>query len=86
LYPWTLLIGYDMERSGGELVVTVPSCPTQEARKKRGLGEYVCKEMHKKEFEGLARVVDERIRVACDFAPPDPHPEDTYCRWRFFME
>ena len=83
LYPWNLLIGYRMETRGDEMILTVPSCPTQVARKKRGLPEYDCKEMHRREFEGLAAVVDDRIRVQCLFAPPDPHPADTHCQWRF---
>ncbi|MBU2490098.1 MAG: hypothetical protein KKA60_11975 [Proteobacteria bacterium] len=85
LYTWTILIGYHMEMKEDGLLLTVPSCPTQEARKKRGLSEYACREMHRREFEGLASVVDERIRVQCLFAPPDPHPQDTYCQWRFFL-
>jgi hypothetical protein len=84
-FPWTIIVGYEMEETPDGAIIRVPYCPPQEARVKTGRGEFPCKAMHLAEFTNFAREIDERVEVQCVMAPPDPHPESVWCEWKMVM-
>jgi len=58
-------------------------CRVQSARKRKGLDDYPCKSGGLVEYTYFARSVDPGIHTECIGCPPDNHPENWYCAWRF---
>jgi hypothetical protein len=60
-------------------------CRVQSARKRKGLEDYPCKSGGLVEYTYFARTIDARIRTICVACPPDEHPDEWYCAWRFSL-
>lgn len=66
-------------------VFQMNDCRVQSARKRKKLDDYPCKSAGLVEYEYFARSIDKRIETECIGCPPDEHPEEWFCAWRFSM-
>jgi hypothetical protein len=73
------------ERQGEALIFKMVNCRVQEARKSKGLDDYPCKSAGIVEYSTFARTIDSRIKTECIGCPPDKHPEEWTCAWRFYL-
>ena len=60
-------------------------CRVQAARKRKGLPDFPCKPVGLVEYGNFARTIDPRLQTECVACPPDPHPDEYWCAWRFTL-
>lgn len=65
------------------IIFRMNDCRVQSARKRKGLDDYPCKSAGVVEYTAFAESIDSRIKTECIGCPPDDHPEEWYCAWRF---
>lgn len=74
-----------VEEKPDSFVFRMVECRVQTARTRKGLAEYPCKSVGIVEYRTFAQTVDPRIKTECVSCPPDPHPGDYVCAWRFSL-
>jgi hypothetical protein len=72
-----------VEEKDDSFVLQMNDCRVQSARKRRGLEDYPCKSAGLVEYTYFAESIDSRIRTECVGCPPDGHPSEWFCAWRF---
>jgi len=72
-----------VEETEDSFVFQMNECRVQAARKRKGLEDYPCKSAGLVEYAYFARTIDPRIKTECIGCPPDDHPEEWFCAWRF---
>ncbi len=73
------------EETENSFVFRMNECRVQVARKRKGLDDYPCKSGGLVEYTNFAEAIDSRIKTECICCPPDEHPEEYYCAWKFTL-
>ncbi|MBN1339784.1 MAG: hypothetical protein JXA03_10705 [Bacteroidales bacterium] len=73
------------EETENSFVFRMNKCRVQDARKRKGLADYPCKSGGLVEYTTFAETIDSRIATECICCPPDEHPEEYYCAWKFYI-
>ena len=68
---------------GDALIFEMNECRVQTARIRKGLPDYPCKSAGLVEYARFAEGIDDRIKTECVGCPPDPHPANWFCSWKF---
>jgi hypothetical protein len=75
-----------IDETDNSFVFRMNDCRVQSARNRKGLPDYPCKSAGIVEYSTFARSIDSRIKTECISCPPDKHPNDWYCSWRFIYD
>ena len=73
------------DETADSFVFQMNDCRVQSARKRKGLQDYPCKSAGLVEYSSFARAIDKRIATQCIGCPPDEHPDDWFCAWKFTL-
>lgn len=73
-------VALETERS---FVFRMNDCRVQSARHRDGRPDFPCKSVGLVEYALFAETVDPRIKTSCICCPPDDHPDEYYCSWKF---
>ncbi|MFH0864861.1 MAG: DUF6125 family protein [Bacteroidota bacterium] len=74
------------DETENSFIFRLNDCRVQSARKRKGLDDYPCKSAGRIEYSTFAEAIDHRIRTECIACPPDKHPDEWYCAWKFFIQ
>ncbi len=75
-----------VDETENSFVFQMNNCRVQAARKRKGLDDYPCKSAGLVEYKYFARAIDSRITTECIGCPPDEHPDEWFCAWKFTQE
>ena len=74
------------EKDEKHLIFEMTSCRVQDARRRKNLPPFPCKEVGIVEYSTFAKTIDPRIKTKCLRCPPDDYNGEHWCRWEFFLD
>lgn len=75
-----------VEKSPDKIIFEMTSCRVQNARRRKGLEPFPCKEVGIIEYSTFAKAIDPRIETRCLRCPPDDYNGQYWCRWEFSIK
>jgi len=85
--PSWLFFDYSIEQvSDKEAIFQVKNCLAQTGRLKIGRNVFACRRVDEGYLNSFAQRIDPKIKVKCDFSPPDKYFDNLWCSWRFYIE
>jgi len=73
----------DIDATKTSVVFRVTECRIQEARIRKGLSIFPCKQVRFGYLKSFAEELNPKIEVICRVCPPDKKIKDTWCEWEF---
>jgi len=84
LSSWALDIeDKEYEIGQNEAIVRNTNCRVQNTRIKKGRGEFPCKQVRWEFLKAFTKEFHPDIEVKCRVCPPDDHPNNLWCEWKF---
>ena len=74
-----------VEETESSFIFHMNDCRVQSARKRDNRPDFPCKPVGLVEYGGFAKTIDPRIKTECICCPPDNHPDEYYCAWKFSL-
>jgi hypothetical protein len=74
-----------VEKSDTKLVFEMTGCRVQDARHRKNLEPFPCKEVGIVEYSTFAKTIDPRLETRCLRCPPDSFNSEFWCRWEFTL-
>ena len=74
-----------VEETPTSFIFRMNDCRVQSARKRDNRPDFPCRPVGLVEYTKFAQTVDPRIKTECVCCPPDGHPDEFYCAWKFSL-
>ena len=68
------------------IIFTMKKCRVQDARHRKGLTPFPCKEVGIVEYSQFAKTIDPRLETRCLHCPPDTYNGEYWCKWEFRLQ
>jgi hypothetical protein len=74
-----------IEKTSNKIIFEMISCRVQDARRRKNMEPFPCKEVGIVEYSTFAKAIDHRIETRCLCCPPDPYNGKFWCCWEFSL-